>query len=543
MAQVRDDDFILVCKTGDRVEVSGRSRFFRGHKLRGPDAARPDGIYAEWHWDGRELVVGNDRYGASPLFYCVQHDRVAVSPSILTLLEHGAPPDLDDAALAVFMRLGFYVGDDTPFRHIRAVPPGATFRWHDARLTIDGGYSIPGRIDVARDEALDGFNARFHEAMARRLPTDGAAVVPLSGGRDSRHILFELCALGRPPRCAVTLPRYPPRPHEDERIAPLVARAAGVPHVLLQQDDCRFEAELTKNWETSLCADEHAWYMPLIDALGSATAVYDGLGGALSVPSRFLSTDVLALFAAGRTTELATRLLDSFALFDEAFLGGAVAGAHRAGTSREQAIARLSTELARHAAAPDPVKSFNFWNRIRRELAVVPYALMRDIPVVYSPYLDHGVYDYMMALPPTVLAPNLASADKSFHSDAVHRAFPQFAHIPFENTKAPKIDASAHNARFARAVAAYLFSKRFVKTTALNRDYVYPRLAYGLVRRGYRESHPWLSLLALYLFQLDAAAAGLARSPSLRPRPRRAQLRPPRDAIAMSVRAALAQAS
>ena len=100
----------------------------------------------------------------------------------------------------------------------------------------------------------------------------------------------------------------------------------------------------------------------------------------------------------------------------------------------------------------------------------------------------------------------------------IHRAFPQHAHIPFEDAGARKVESAAHHARFAGAVARYLFSHRDVTPRLLNRAYALPRLGYGLLRRKYRASHPWLSLLALSLFQLDGAAAGLAGAPALEPR-------------------------
>ena len=187
MTHPSDDAVIAVEKIDGTVRCRGDSRFSRGHKIVRREDEPPDGIYAEWQWDGAELVVRNDRYGVSPLFFAVQRDSVAVSPSIATLLAAGAPADLDEAALAVFLRLGFFVGDDTPFRHIRAVPPGAVFHWSDGRLWAAGDYTIPRPVDLSRDQALDGFVTLFHEAMARRLPADERAVVPLSGGRDSRR--------------------------------------------------------------------------------------------------------------------------------------------------------------------------------------------------------------------------------------------------------------------------------------------------------------------------------------------------------------------
>ena len=105
------------------------------------------------------------------------------------------------------------------------------------------------------------------------------------------------------------------------------------------------------------------------------------------------------------------------------------------------------------------------------------------------------------------MSPTLSTGDKSFHSDAIHRAFPEHSRIPFEDKAAPKLDAAAHNARFAGAVARYVFTNARTKSRVLNRRYVWPRLAFAMLRRRYRESRPWLASLALYLFQLDAAVA------------------------------------
>src|SRR5439155_1603673 len=75
----------------------------------------PDGVFAEWKWDGRRLRVRNDRYGVHPLFYYATANEIAVSTSVARLLAGGAPADFDGDAIAVFLRLGFFVGEDTPF--------------------------------------------------------------------------------------------------------------------------------------------------------------------------------------------------------------------------------------------------------------------------------------------------------------------------------------------------------------------------------------------------------------------------------------------
>ncbi len=500
------DQFFHACVGNGSPTTSGEPRFFRGHRISRGTATAPDGIFAAWEWDGCRLEVRNDRYGASPLFYWHDDDQFCVSPSILTLIARGAPTTIDEPGLAAFLRLGFFLGDDTPFAAIRAVSPGSVLEWSAGTLRATAGRPRTPINRATRDRAIDGFVTLFHQAIVRRPPDGDGTFVPLSSGRDSRHILFELCALGHRPRC-VTIPRYPPRPGEDERVAPLIAAAVDVPHTVLRQNPSRFDTESRKNWATHLCADEHAWYLEMIVTLGaSPTVVYDGLGGALSVANRFHSRESLALIEAGRTRELADRLLRAYSVYTEPYLQRVLRADAYAALSRARAVERFGHELDGHADAPDPIKSFNFWNRIRRELALVPYGMMKHVPTVYSPYLDHELYDFLMGMPATVMSPDLAAGDKSFHTEAIHRAFPQYRDLPFENKQASKLDAGPHNVRFAMEASRFILRHAHAHRRLINRRFVLPRALYASRSTTFGRSRPWFPGLCLYLTQLELAA-------------------------------------
>jgi hypothetical protein len=75
-------------------------------------------------------------------YYC-RDGEFAISSSIPRLIEAGAPIEVDEPALAVFLRLGFFIGDDTPYKHIRALPPGATLVW-DGALQLDSPSHVFG---------------------------------------------------------------------------------------------------------------------------------------------------------------------------------------------------------------------------------------------------------------------------------------------------------------------------------------------------------------------------------------------------------------
>ncbi len=196
--------YFLARKRGERLETRGQPRAEFGHKIPSNHSVA-DGIFARWHWDGTRLVVGNDRYGFCPLFWANLPDNgVCVSPSLVSLVEQGAPTDLDIEALAVFFRLGFFVGNDTPFAAIKTVPPNAVLEWENGKLECHGRYpQAPNTTKLSRDEAIDRYIDLFSHAMAKRTPGSDAFAIPISGGRDSRHILLELHRTGSnpPPAC------------------------------------------------------------------------------------------------------------------------------------------------------------------------------------------------------------------------------------------------------------------------------------------------------------------------------------------------------
>src|SRR5690349_14615167 len=104
---------LVVTRRGGGFQVDGPSVFEAGHVLDGY------GVYAHCHWTGSMLASATDRFGVQPLFYAADRNTIRISPAVGPLLGAGTPRDLDDSALAVFLRVGFFVGEDTPFRCIR----------------------------------------------------------------------------------------------------------------------------------------------------------------------------------------------------------------------------------------------------------------------------------------------------------------------------------------------------------------------------------------------------------------------------------------
>lgn len=468
-----------------------------GHKLEPATRAIPDGVFAEWSWDGTRLTVRNDRYGCYPLYYFTRPGEICVSTSIPELLAQGAPAEFDDAGLAVFLRIGFFIGDDTPFKAIRTVPPAARFEWREGHLQVAGAYAKSKQQSLTRTEAVDGYVSLFQTAIRRRLPPREDFAVPISGGRDSRHILLELCAAGYQPKFCVTFHRFPPRVHEDVAVATELTRALGLRHVVLGQPRSQLRTELRKNLETSFCSDEHASYVAMIDYLrGRATIVYDGFaGGMFSGSQNNVAVERAILFDSRRFADLARNMLGR----KETSLAKLLQPHQYGRFGHDLAVDHLVTELEKHADAPNPWRSFFFWNKGRRENALAPYSMITRAAQVHTPYLDHDLYDFLTSLPSTI--------SQGLHTETIRQAHPRFADIPYGQWRPP----AGMDRRHARLLTLQLawYASRQTPSPLVRTSTLLLRLLRGMLHGDYARMRDADNPLVPYLLQLGGLVDGV----------------------------------
>ena len=459
-----------------------------------PDGLR-QGVFAEWEWDGVRLVVRNDRYGYFPLFYHVTDDVVMVSDSIARLIALGAPTLLDDAGIAVFLRLQTFVGEDTAFLQIRQLPPGGELVWTPRRHGSTASRPAVRPVAMSRRDAIANYSELFRRSIARRLSLDETreVVMPLSGGQDSRHIFLELAAQGRPPDECVTVARaWSPKLSEDARVAALVSAAAGVPHTVLNAEKDLFSAECSKNRLTSFCSPEHTWILPFADYLATRkTLLFDGIAGDILSAGLFLNAEVLSLHYEGKFEALAERLLG-----EERVFHSVLNPSFYERVSRDRASARLVKELKRHEGLHNPISQFTFWNRTRRSIAVSPYAILAKVAAVDSPYLDHDLFDFLAGLPVDQII------DRKFHEETIRSTYPRFADIPFSGSGGPLYTRTAPFLTFARKLSRSLPTNRFAINPYLRKRYVAPRLARSVVDPAYALKSSWLMEMVVYFGQL-----------------------------------------
>ena len=408
--------------------------------LTGPEQAHSrsatigDEVFAGWHTDGRRLIVEHDRYGVHPFFYTATRESIQLSTSIDSLLASGVASAVDDSAMAVFLRTGFFVGDDTPFAAIRAIPPAAALVWGPGGPSVRSRWTPPAASRLTRVAAVSAFGDVFASAMARRLADSRRPVaVLLSGGHDSRHILLAMHELKQLPDHAVTVEPYPPAAPEDVAVARAVASAVGVRHTVLPHHPRRVAAERAKNRLTHYCADEHAEFLPLRAFFErEPCTVFDGVGGDVLSQNQKLDGSLHRLFTSGRFDLVAERVLGDAATVEPA-LARLLTPQAQARYSRARAIARVASEAARYANAPNPIGAFFFFTRMRRAVALAPYGVL-DATAVHTPFLDRDVVDFLLSLPYDLVA------DRRLHAAVLHKRYPEFAHLPFAGTLQGKDD-------------------------------------------------------------------------------------------------------
>ncbi len=420
--------FIFVAHQDGETRVSGSSNGFAGHRMWLADDQQPHGLFANWCWDGRCLTAEVDPLGYFSLFVYVGDGQIGISPSIFQLLANGADPHPDAVALAVFHRIGFFLENDTPFTAIRTLAPGTRLHWEAGTLQIQGGKpATPAVAEFSREQAIEAFIELPRASIRRFLDHwDGPICMPLSGGRDSRHILLEMLQQGRVPDTCVTFHHGGENFNNEVQTARAITHRGRLHHTLLGQPRRRLRDSVRALLMTQLCADEHAQMMPIHDFLhGSRHASIDGIGGDILTTPDDLAAGFMAKSRYGDYSSIARQLADGHAavISRPGHQGGA--GSIYSPELEEAAIERITAALRAHDGAPDPYQSFWFWNRTRREISFVSAGIMGSAETVFCPYLDPAMVELGLSLPWSL------TCHQDLHDEAIRRAFPAYADIPF----------------------------------------------------------------------------------------------------------------
>ena len=166
---------------------------------RGADAiAELDGMFGLAIWDRRTrtLLLARDRAGEKPLFYARVGQEILFASELQCILRHpDISRDLDDVAVAEYLRLGYVPEPRTMFRAIRRVEAGTFIRFTEqGKETVR--YWDPEQFSVVSSrlpDVVEEARRLMERAVEKQVMSDVPVGVFISGGLDS-SILATLAA-------------------------------------------------------------------------------------------------------------------------------------------------------------------------------------------------------------------------------------------------------------------------------------------------------------------------------------------------------------
>jgi asparagine synthase (glutamine-hydrolysing) len=160
--------------------------------------AELDGMFGLAIWDRRTrtLLLARDRAGEKPLFYARVGQEILFASELQSILRHpDISRDLDDVAVAEYLRLGYVPEPRTMFRAIRRVEAGTFLRFTEdekevVRYWDPTSFAIANRRPRA---AIRELRQLMERAVEKQVMSDVPVGVFISGGLDS-SILATLAA-------------------------------------------------------------------------------------------------------------------------------------------------------------------------------------------------------------------------------------------------------------------------------------------------------------------------------------------------------------
>jgi asparagine synthase (glutamine-hydrolysing) len=415
--------------------------------------------------------------GASYSFF-PQFTSIAVqrSDTLAHLARKIDETDFDYDALNVFFRIGTFIGTDTCYRHIKADPP-------DYELI----RSTP-HVSSSREQVIDCYIDLVRHAIRCCIGTGDEISLGLSGGRDSRHILLELCGSGRTPAYCWTVD-IPFKPSETIVARQLCGRL-GIRHKIFHPTGCFAEIEAEKNRLTSFSSLQHAWMAEaLLAGIVDTPILFDGIGAAdVFTAGVFLSERRLKLLQERRIDELVEDIVgaeDNVPVVRDTGL-----------FTRQRALEKVNDEFRKYLDAADPISSFYFWNRTRRDIGCSAFALVRrHCDKLYTPYLDPDLVRFLSGISPTM------TVDHRLHTDTIAKAFRTFADIPYAH-------GVTQNPDYFRKIGAdtlrYLLRN---ECRMIERKKVSLQLLRASLSAKYAPDALWLGRYVVYLTELSKGLA------------------------------------
>lgn len=360
-----------------------------------------EGFFSFVHWNGvqRLLSIGTDRYGLQPLYYCFRSGTFAFASRVDWLLQLiPGKFQMNWQAFSQYIALRHPFADGTLFEGIQRIPQGAVVEftpdWHGPRICEVFAYTAMEPEPSLQWEQIirDGPDA-LQDAVRRQSKGLHEAVLPLSGGYDSRVLAYGLSRLGIH---MTTYTTYKDYAYDTDTVsAKAVAKALGTSHheVPLTPDYIRVHHS-EKCRILDYATSYHLWMMPLLQRLPAGLPpIFDGLGG----DGCLGASEADSLEEPWKRKKSDQFLPDYFHWYKTDYERLTSPRWHS--TIRRGALSDMAEETGKFFGHPNGLTYLGLRNLTRRAIAHAPFGLLAEKAHCRCPFFDHRLFDWMMSIP------------------------------------------------------------------------------------------------------------------------------------------------
>ncbi len=156
-----------------------------------------NGMFAFALWDERRrrLLIGRDRVGKKPLYYCEREGELSFASELAALLQDpDVPREIDPSSIDEYLAYGYIQAPASIWRDVRKLPPAHTLSWQDGQVRLDRYWRLDysSKLDRPRAELEAELRDLISAAVKRRLIADVPLGAFLSGGVDSSIVVAEM---------------------------------------------------------------------------------------------------------------------------------------------------------------------------------------------------------------------------------------------------------------------------------------------------------------------------------------------------------------
>jgi len=334
----------------------------------------------------KEIIIGTDKLGFSPIYYSMQEDSLVFSTSLTLLKYRIKNPTPDYEAWEEMLNLETVLGEKTTIKEIKRLNYGTRIQISDGKISFIEYWSpaIPEMVD--KDNFVKHNNELLFEALEFTRKIQNPKIVLLSGGEDGRRIGVSANKMGLPISFATQETGFLGGYDTDSVIAQKVSEFLKIPIAFSKlPSSANFVNDMFfKNYWLGFETHFHDWIIPLLKNLPTSSLIYDGIAGDVIVnghwarlfPERYFNDNVdqVAKMFCGesRNFQIDSKKLNS-TLFE-----------------------RVRLELNKYPDGPVKIDHFYLTNRARRTISLMAqlFSLMNHktcCPFLYYPLFMHSL--------------------------------------------------------------------------------------------------------------------------------------------------------